>query len=86
MAAGTIILAHNSGGPKLDIVVPYDGNTTGFLAENEDSYAETMEHIFSLSPTKRIEIRRNARQSVRRFAEQEFEEAFLQAVEQLFIK
>uniref|UniRef100_A0A8D0L6W9 GDP-Man:Man(3)GlcNAc(2)-PP-Dol alpha-1,2-mannosyltransferase n=1 Tax=Sphenodon punctatus TaxID=8508 RepID=A0A8D0L6W9_SPHPU len=84
MAAGTIILAHNSGGPKLDIVVPHEGNITGFLAENEDDYAETMAHIFSLSPEKRQEIRQNARQSVNRFADQEFEVTFLLSVEQLF--
>ncbi|XP_060642839.2 GDP-Man:Man(3)GlcNAc(2)-PP-Dol alpha-1,2-mannosyltransferase [Anolis sagrei] len=84
MAAGTVILAHNSGGPKLDIVVPYEGNITGFLAENEDDYANTMIHIFSLSPAKRLEIRQNARQSVKRFADQEFEETFLLSVEQLF--
>ncbi|KAJ8352599.1 hypothetical protein SKAU_G00240750 [Synaphobranchus kaupii] len=32
MAAGAVILAHKSGGPKLDIVVPHDGHPTGFLA------------------------------------------------------
>ncbi|XP_060089237.1 GDP-Man:Man(3)GlcNAc(2)-PP-Dol alpha-1,2-mannosyltransferase [Heteronotia binoei] len=84
MAAGTIILAHNSGGPKLDIVVLYEGGITGFLSENEEDYADTMAHIFSLSPAKRLEIRQNARQSVKRFAEQEFEKAFLLSVEQLF--
>ncbi|CAM4362610.1 unnamed protein product [Caretta caretta] len=84
MAAGTIILAHNSGGPKLDIVVPYEGHITGFLAENEDDYSETMAQILSLSPEKRLEIRQNARQSVNRFSDQEFEVAFLLSVEQLF--
>lgn len=84
MAAGTIILAHNSGGPKLDIVVPYEGSITGFLSENEEDYADTMAQIFSLSPAKRLEIRQNARQSVKRFAEREFEAAFLLSVEQLF--
>ncbi|XP_019385541.1 PREDICTED: GDP-Man:Man(3)GlcNAc(2)-PP-Dol alpha-1,2-mannosyltransferase [Crocodylus porosus] len=84
MAAGTIILAHNSGGPKLDIVVPYEGNITGFLAENEDTYAETLALILALSPEKSLEIRKNARCSVRRFSDQEFEVAFLSSVEQLF--
>ncbi|NXN53898.1 ALG11 mannosyltransferase, partial [Rynchops niger] len=84
MAAGTVILAHNSGGPKLDIVVPYEGHITGFLAENEDSYAETMAYILSLSPEKRLEIRENARRSVHRFSDQHFEETFLLSVEPLF--
>lgn len=84
MAAGTVILAHNSGGPKLDIVIPYEGHITGFLAENEDSYAETMAYILSLSPGKRLEIRENARRSVHRFSDQHFEETFLLSVEPLF--
>ncbi|XP_055556245.1 GDP-Man:Man(3)GlcNAc(2)-PP-Dol alpha-1,2-mannosyltransferase-like [Falco biarmicus] len=84
MAAGTVILAHNSGGPKLDIVIPYEGHTTGFLAENKDNYAEMMAYILSLSPEKRLEIRQNARRSVHRFSDQHFEETFLLSVEPLF--
>jgi alpha-1,2-mannosyltransferase len=84
MAAGTIILAHNSGGPKLDIVVPHEGDITGFLAESEDSYAETMAYILSLSAEKRLQIRKNARASVSRFSDQEFEVTFLSSVEKLF--
>ncbi|KAM4864610.1 GDP-Man:Man(3)GlcNAc(2)-PP-Dol alpha-1,2-mannosyltransferase isoform X1 [Urocitellus parryii] len=84
MAAGTIILAHNSGGPKLDIVVPHEGDITGFLAESEEGYAETMAHILSLSAERRLQIRKNARESIRRFSDQEFEVTFLSSVEKLF--
>ncbi|XP_020783500.1 GDP-Man:Man(3)GlcNAc(2)-PP-Dol alpha-1,2-mannosyltransferase [Boleophthalmus pectinirostris] len=81
MAAGTIVLAHKSGGPKLDIVVPFAGGQTGFLADSVESYASCMETILSLSPDARLEIRRNARQSVERFSDQEFESSFLGAME-----
>nr|KAF6372830.1 ALG11 alpha-1,2-mannosyltransferase [Pipistrellus kuhlii] len=84
MAAGTIILAHNSGGPKLDIVIPYEGEVTGFLAESEEGYAKTMAHILSMSEEKRLQIRKNARASVSRFSDQEFEVTFLSSVEKLF--
>ncbi|XP_068428476.1 GDP-Man:Man(3)GlcNAc(2)-PP-Dol alpha-1,2-mannosyltransferase-like [Clinocottus analis] len=83
MAAGTIVLAHKSGGPKLDIVVPYEGGQTGFLADSEDSYAAAMEAILALSPSARLEIRHNARRSVERFSDQEFEACFLAAMESL---
>ncbi|KAF7649064.1 hypothetical protein LDENG_00147960 [Lucifuga dentata] len=86
MAAGTIVLAHKSGGPKLDIVVPCDGGQTGFLADSEDSYAAAMETILTLSPAARLEIRRNARRSVERFSDQEFEACFLAAMEPLMRK
>uniref|UniRef100_UPI00398E96ED GDP-Man:Man(3)GlcNAc(2)-PP-Dol alpha-1,2-mannosyltransferase n=1 Tax=Pristiophorus japonicus TaxID=55135 RepID=UPI00398E96ED len=84
MAAGTIILAHNSGGPKLDIVIPHDGGETGFLADSEESYADAVNTILSLSPEKRLEIKKNARQSVSRFSDQEFETSFISAVELFF--
>ncbi|XP_076159076.1 GDP-Man:Man(3)GlcNAc(2)-PP-Dol alpha-1,2-mannosyltransferase [Alosa pseudoharengus] len=83
MAAGTVILAHKSGGPKLDIVVPYEGGQTGFLADDEDGYADAMERILSLTAAERMEIRRRARQSVARFSDQEFEASFLAAMEPL---
>lgn len=83
MAAGKVILAHKSGGPKLDIVVPFEGGQTGFLADDEDSYAEAIERILALPPASRLQIRRNARQSVARFSDQEFEVCFLAAMEPL---
>jgi len=43
-AAGVIPIAHNSGGPKLDIVDP---GRTGFLAATEAEYASALHRIFS---------------------------------------
>ncbi|KAF3857199.1 hypothetical protein F7725_009058 [Dissostichus mawsoni] len=82
MAAGKIILAHKSGGPKMDIVVPFEGGQTGFLADDEDSYAEAVRGL-ALPPAARLLIRSNARQSVARFSDQEFEACFLAAMEPL---
>ncbi|KAI5618381.1 GDP-Man:Man(3)GlcNAc(2)-PP-Dol alpha-1,2-mannosyltransferase isoform 1 [Silurus asotus] len=83
MAAGTVILAHRSGGPKLDIVVPYEGGSTGLLADDEDSYADAMERILNMTAAARLEIRSRARQSVSRFSDREFEASFLAATEPL---
>ncbi|XP_070553749.1 GDP-Man:Man(3)GlcNAc(2)-PP-Dol alpha-1,2-mannosyltransferase-like isoform X2 [Ptychodera flava] len=84
MAAGTVILAHNSAGPKMDIVVEYNNKPTGFLADDEESYAEAMETILKMTAKDRMAIRQNARDSVDRFSEKEFEESFLNAVVPLF--
>jgi alpha-1,2-mannosyltransferase len=43
LAAGLITLAHNSCGPKLDII---DEGRTGFLADTVDSYVEQLTSIF----------------------------------------
>lgn len=83
MAAGKVVLAHKSGGPKLDIVVPFEGGQTGFLADDEESYAEAIEKILALPSSSRLQIRLNARRSVERFSDQEFEACFLAAIEPL---
>lgn len=85
MAAGTVVLAHNSGGPKLDIVVDHDGRRTGFLASDADSYASCLNTIFTLSPDTLMDIRRNARESVKRFSDARFSETFLSVTEQLIL-
>ena len=86
MAAGTIVLAHNSGGPKLDIVVDYEGERTGFLADDVASYSAALKTIFSLNENELMRIRTNARQSVKRFADSEFEQQFLDATSNLFAR
>ena len=59
MFSGCIVLAHNSGGPKLDIITD---SSLGFLATSEDEYASTMYTIlFELSTNDKLEIRKNAR-------------------------
>ena len=77
MAAGTVSLAHDSGGPKLDIVVPHNNAPTGFLASSEREYAQAMDAIFTMPEEERRRLRENARESVGRFSEQEFEMSFL---------
>ncbi|KAG0166709.1 asparagine-linked glycosylation protein [Apophysomyces sp. BC1015] len=49
MAAGLIPVAHNSAGPKLDIVVDYDGKKTGFLADSVETFAESLHAALMLS-------------------------------------
>ena len=85
MASGSIVLAHDSGGPKMDIVIEWDGKPTGFLASDEKSYAKAMDTIFALSAEERSVICHNARSSVTRFSENAFENGFLHCTEPLFM-
>lgn len=56
MAAGTCMIAHNSAGPKMDIVVPYRGKSTGYLADTDEQYAEHLYSIFTKSVSQRNEV------------------------------
>ncbi|RIA94805.1 glycosyltransferase family 4 protein [Glomus cerebriforme] len=64
MAAGLIPVAHNSGGPKMDIVIPYNDNVTGYLASTPEEFAIKLANVFSLSEEEYNNMQTNARESV----------------------
>ena len=85
MAAGAVVLAHDSGGPKMDIVISWQEKPTGFLASDAVGYAKEMRRIFNMKPQKRMEIRQRARASVEhRFSEEAFEANIVRQTECLF--
>ncbi|CAM9941410.1 unnamed protein product, partial [Discosporangium mesarthrocarpum] len=62
MASGLVTIAHRSGGPQTDIVIPLpDGEVTGFLADTPNEYASIMAAVLrnssppELSPSKNTE-------------------------------
>ncbi|KAI5456354.1 family 4 glycosyltransferase [Mariannaea sp. PMI_226] len=69
-AAGLISVVHDSGGPKLDIVIPVDGEPTGFHASTVEEFADGFEKALSLPNPLAVRLR--ARQSAKRFTEEEF--------------
>ncbi len=83
MAAGTVVLAHNSGGPKLDIVRDFQGKRTGYLASDVDSYAAAMADIVNLGDEEKRLVQSAARESVSRFSDEEFSRNFLKVTESL---
>ena len=75
MAAGLIVVAHNSGGPASDIVHPGE---TGFLATTADEYATALEQ--ALLTVDNSEMAQKAQVSARRFSDDVFEREFQAAV------
>ncbi|KAJ0258680.1 GDP-Man:Man(3)GlcNAc(2)-PP-Dol alpha-1,2-mannosyltransferase [Hirschfeldia incana] len=84
MAAGAIPIAHNSAGPKMDIVLEEDGQRTGFLAETMKEYAEAIVEVVKMSETERLKMAESARKRARRFSEQQFSEDFKTAIRPVF--
>ncbi|CAK7336675.1 unnamed protein product [Dovyalis caffra] len=80
MAAGAIPIAHNSAGPKMDIVLEEDGQQTGFLAQNVEGYADAILKVLSMPETERLEMAVAARKRAGRFSEQRFYEDFKAAI------
>ncbi|KAL5734366.1 hypothetical protein ACOSP7_032227 [Xanthoceras sorbifolium] len=80
MAAGAIPIAHNSAGPKMDIVLEEDGQQTGFLAQNAEEYADAILKIIRMPVTERLKMAAAARRRAGRYSEQRFYEDFKAAM------
>ncbi|KAG2125816.1 glycosyltransferase family 4 protein [Suillus clintonianus] len=77
MAAGVIPVTHASGGPLHDIVVPLDGEATGFHARDSQSFANAMHTVLSMSKSEELAMRKRARTwAVTTFAEERFVEGW----------
>lgn len=61
MAAGQVMVAHRSGGPKADIIEEAEGSRNGFLASDETEYAVAIATIINMSSEARSKIREAAR-------------------------
>jgi len=77
MAAGLVMVAHASAGPKMDIVVPYRGEKTGLLADTDEQYCDSLYSIYKMDPKKRASIRAAARVHVKKFSQEKFNSDFL---------
>ncbi|MED6145979.1 asparagine-linked glycosylation protein [Stylosanthes scabra] len=80
MAAGAIPIAHNSAGPKMDIVLDEDGEQTGFLACTVEEYADAILRVITMPETERLKMAAAARRRATRFSEQRFYDDFKDAV------
>uniref|UniRef100_M4BJE7 GDP-Man:Man(3)GlcNAc(2)-PP-Dol alpha-1,2-mannosyltransferase n=1 Tax=Hyaloperonospora arabidopsidis (strain Emoy2) TaxID=559515 RepID=M4BJE7_HYAAE len=76
MAAGMLVVANNSGGPKADIVRP----ETGCLALTADEYADEILSLLEKSPADSLAMRQAARESSSRFSDEEFSAQFIAAM------
>ncbi|RKP09707.1 GDP-Man:Man(3)GlcNAc(2)-PP-Dol alpha-1,2-mannosyltransferase [Thamnocephalis sphaerospora] len=80
MAAGLIPVAHDSAGPKMDIVTPYKGKRTGYLAHDEDGFAHAILNVLRLPEEERLHMQQHARDSSLRFRADEFSSDFMAAL------
>lgn len=69
MAFGAIPIAHNSGGPKMDIV---QHGVDGFLASDATSYAAALEGAFGMNDEKLREMIENGKRKSLQFSEESF--------------
>lgn len=76
-AAGVIPIAHDSGGPRTDIVKPGE---TGFLASTPEQYAKHLETVLDqLDASSLTRIQSAGRESAKRFSDEVFDKS-MQAI------
>ncbi|KNZ81275.1 Asparagine-linked glycosylation protein 11 like protein [Termitomyces sp. J132] len=77
MSAGVIPVVHASGGPLNDIVIPINGEPTGYHADSPETFAEALHSALTLSSDEDLAIRKRARRwALHRFSEEEFEKGW----------
>lgn len=81
LAAGLLTLADNSGGPQMDIIKPIE---TGFLANSKDQFVRFLYRLLTITEEEAHNYRKAARDSVDRFSEDAFEQAFVNNTRSLF--
>ena len=90
MAAGVIPIAHESGGPKEDIITlqASDENSqkVGYLASTIAEYSDAMSRVLKMDQRDRLKISAAARQRSRLFSQERFFCDFTVAVERFFRK
>ena len=71
-----------------DIVVPFHGGSTGWLADSAEEYASAMAEVLQLqraNPGTLQAITARARASVARFSDEEFAAGFAKAMQPLLV-
>ena len=85
MAAGCVMIGHDSGGPKMDIIVDWRGQQVGYLADTEESFESVLHDVFNIPELNRRLMTSKAREAVQaKFSVEVFEVSFLRATEHLF--
>ncbi|GLC39586.1 hypothetical protein PLESTB_000810100 [Pleodorina starrii] len=85
MAAGVVPIAHNSAGPRQDIVRPVlddEGceQVTGFLATTAEEFAEAITRVLTMDQRERLKIAAAAQRQATRFSTERFLQDFNAAV------
>ena len=87
MAAGLILVTHNSAGAKDDILVPSeDGTKPGFLVENEDDYVNQIEEILiRYDDIMRRQYVPASRKRAEKFSDEAFKEQFISELNEFLL-
>ena len=85
MAAGLIVVTHNSAGAKNDILVNEGDMKPGFLVNNENEYVAQIEEILVRYDDIRGQMINSSTQRAEKFSDETFQEKFLNRLKEFLI-
>ena len=85
MAAGLIVVTHNSAGAKNDILVSEGDMKPGFLVNNENEYVGQIEEILIRDNEIKSQILNSSKQRAEKFSDEAFKEQFLNRLREFLI-
>ena len=85
MAAGLIVVTHNSAGAKNDILVSEGDMKPGFLVNNENEYVGQIEEILIRYNEIKSQILNSSKQRAEKFSDEAFKEQFLNRLREFLI-
>ncbi|KAK9811429.1 hypothetical protein WJX72_003813 [[Myrmecia] bisecta] len=85
MAAGVVPIAHDSGGPRMDIVKaevgPSGVQVTGYRCSTQEAYADAIAEVLSMGQVSRLKIAAAARRRAAQFSDERFQQGFLESLQ-----
>lgn len=84
LATGQIMIVHNSGAAKNELINTEDDSQNGYLAKTADEYAKALQEVLRLSPADRRKMQKAARRTAEQFSRVCFQKEFLNSIESVF--
>ena len=85
MAAGQIMIVHDSGASKNELIDTENDLRNGYLAKTIKEYTQSLSDALFLSPVDKRKIRKAARRTAEQFSRLYFQKEFLRTIEAFFI-
>ena len=85
MAAGLIVVTHNSAGAKNDILVSEGGMKPGYLVDNENEYVGHIEEILISYNEIKSQMLDCSKQRAEKFSDEAFQEKFLNNLKEFLL-
>ncbi|XP_014208503.1 GDP-Man:Man(3)GlcNAc(2)-PP-Dol alpha-1,2-mannosyltransferase-like [Copidosoma floridanum] len=86
LAAGQIMIVHNSGAARNELINVDEDSTNGYLAKTVEEYTQALFEAFELMSSNKRSMRKAARRTAEKFSRLHYQKRFLNLTEELFAK